>query len=93
MKKINKKKKLLIIIEILVGSASAVGFSTSGLINPVTGIIFPSSTALLTSIAILINIEYISKVKIRCTKLHDWINVITLFFEKTLKESMIDKKN
>ena len=30
--------------------------------------------------------------KVRCTKLRDWINVITLFFKKTLKESMIDKK-
>ena len=40
----------------------------------------------------MINIEYISKLKIRYTKLRDWINVITLLFEKTLKESMIDKK-
>ena len=30
--------------------------------------------------------------KIRYTKLRDWINVITLLYEKTLKESMIDKK-
>ena len=28
----------------------------------------------------------------RYTKLRDWINVITLLYEKTLKESMIDKK-
>ena len=51
-----------------------------------------SSTALIISIAILITNEYISKLKIRYTKLRDWINVITLFYEKTLKESMIDKK-
>ena len=51
-----------------------------------------SSTALLTSLAILITNEYISKLKIRYTKLRDWINVITLLYEKTLKESMIDKK-
>ena len=63
-----------------------------GLINPGAGIIISSSTALLTSIAILITNEYISKLKIRYTKLRDWINVITLLYEKTLKQSMVDKK-
>ena len=91
-KNLNKKKVLLIITEILVGSASAVGSSTMGLINPGAGIIISSSTALLTSIAILITNEYISKLKIRYTKLRDWINVITLLYEKTLKQSMVDKK-
>ena len=91
-KNLNKKKVLLIITEILVGAGSAVGSSTMGLINPGVGIVFSSSTALLTSIAILITNEYISKLKIRYTKLRDWINVITLLYEKTLKTSMIDKK-
>ena len=31
--------------------------------------------------------------KIRYTKLGDWIEVITLLYEETLKELMIDKKN
>ena len=92
-KSLNKKKVLLIITEILVGAGSAVGSSTMGLINPGAGILISSSTALLTSIAILITNEYISKLKIRYTKLRDWINVITLLYEKTLKQSMIDKKN
>ena len=87
-----KKKVLLIITEILVGSASAVGSSTMGLINPGACIIVSSSTALLTSIAILITKECIPKLKIRYTKLRDWINVITLLYEKTLKQSMVDKK-
>ena len=91
-KSLNKKKILLIITEILVGASSAVGSSSMALINPGAGIIVSSSTALLTSIAILITNEYISKLKIRYTKLRDWINVITLLYEKTLKESMIDKK-
>ena len=91
-KSLNKKKVLLIITEIFVGSASAVGSSTMGLINPGAGIIISSSTALLTRIAILITNEYISKLKIRYKKLRDWIIVITLLYEKTLKESMIDKK-
>ena len=88
-----KKKVLLIITELLVGSGSAIGTSTMSLLNPSIGIVLTSSTGLLTSIAILITNEYISKLKTRYTKLRDWISVITLLYEKTLKESMIDKKN
>ena len=62
------------------------------LINPGAGIIISSSAALLPSTSTLITNEYISKLKIRYTKLRDWINVITLLYEKTLKQSMIDKK-
>ena len=76
----------------MIGSGSAIGSSTMGMINPGAGIIILSSTALLTSIAILITDEYISKRKIRFTKLRDWINVITLLYEKTLESSMVDKK-
>ena len=91
-KNLNKKKALLIITEILIGSGSAIGNSTMGLINHGVGIIISSSTALLTSIAILIRNEYIRKLKMRYTKLRDWINVITLLYDKTLKQSMVDKK-
>ena len=91
-KSLNKMKILLIITEILVGTGSAVGSSTMGFINPSVGIVISSSTALLTSIAILITNQYISKLKTRYTNLRDWINVIALLYEKTLKESMIDKK-
>ena len=91
-KSLNKKKVLLIITKILVGTCSAVGSSTMGLINPSVGIVISSSTALLTSIAIIISNEYISKLKIRYTKLRDWINAFTLLYEKTLKTSMVDKK-
>ena len=91
-KSLNKKKVKLINTEILIGSGSAIGNSTMGLINPGAGNIISSSTALLTNIAILITNEYISKLKIRYTKLRDWINVITLFFEKTVKTSMVDKR-
>ena len=62
------------------------------LINPGAGIIISSSTALLTSIAILITNEYISKLKIRYTNLGNWINVITLVYEKSSKQSMVDKQ-
>ena len=56
-KSLNKKKILLIITEILVGSGSAIGSSAMSMINPGAGIIISSSTALLTSIAILITNE------------------------------------
>ena len=82
----------MIITEILVGAGSAIGSSSMALINPGAGFVISSTTALLTSIAILITNEYISESKIRYTKLRDWINVTTLIYEKTLKESMIVKK-
>ena len=91
-KSLNKKRILLIVTEILIGSGSAITTSTMSLINPSRGIVLTSSSALLTSIAILITKECISKLKIRYTKLRDWINIITLLYEKTLKESRIDKK-
>ena len=47
---------------------------------------------MLNSIANLITNEYISILKIRYTKLRDWINVFTLLYEVTLKQLMIDKK-
>ena len=91
-KNLNKKKVLIIITEILVGSGSAIGTSTMSLINPSIGIVLTSSTALLTSLAILITNEYISKLKLPYTKLRDWINIITILYDKTLNQSMIDKK-
>ena len=62
----------------MIGSASTINSSTMGLINPGAGSIISRSTALLTSLAILITNEYISKLKIGHTKLRDLINVITL---------------
>ena len=82
----------MIITEILLGSRSFITASTVSLINPSFGIVLTSSRALLSSIAILITNEYISKVKIRFTKLRDWNNVITLLSEKTLKQSMRENK-
>ena len=92
-KSLNKKKVLLLITEILIGSGSAISTSTMSLINPSIGILLTSSTALLTSLAILITSEYFSKLKLRYTKLRDWLNFITFLYEKTLNQSMVDKKN
>ena len=77
-KSLNKEKVLLIITKILIGSGSAISTSTMSLRNPSIGIVLTTSSALLTSIAILITNEYISKLRIKYTKLRDWINVITL---------------
>ena len=88
----NKEKILLIITEIHVGSATTVGRSTMGLMNPGVCINISSSTDLLTGIAIILTNENFWKIEIRYTKLRDWTNVITLLYEKTLKYSMIDKK-
>ena len=59
-KSVNEKKVILNFTEILVGTSSAIGSSSMGLINPGAGVIISSSTALITSIAILITNEYIS---------------------------------
>ena len=91
-KSLNEKKILLIISEILIGSGSAISTSTMSLINPSIGIVLISSTALLTSLAILITNEYISNLKLRYKKLRDWINFITILYEKTLNQYMVDKK-
>ena len=91
-KSLRKKKILLIASEILIGSGSAISTSTVSLINPSIGIVLTSLTASLTSLAILVTNEYISKLKLRYTKLRDWINFITILYEKTLNQSMIDKK-
>ena len=74
------------------GSGSTICTSTRSIINPSIGVVLTSSTAWLTSIAILITSEYISKLKIRYSKLRDWINFTTNLNEKTLKQSMVDKK-
>ena len=76
-KSLNKKKLLIFITEILIAPGSTILTSTMSLKNPSIGIKLTSSTALLTSIAILITNEYISKLKLRYTKLRDWINFIT----------------
>ena len=80
------------ITESLLGSKSAKTTSKMSLNNPSIGIVLTSSSALLTSLAILITNGYISTFKLRYTKLRNWVNVIILLYEKTLKTSMVDKK-
>ena len=48
-KSLNKKKVILVINGILIGSGSAISTSTMSLRNPSIGIVLTSSTALLTS--------------------------------------------
>ena len=90
-KSLNKKKVLLNITEILIGSGSAISTSTMSLLKPSIGIMLNSSSTLLTTLANLITIAYINKLKLRYTKLWDWINFITILYEKTLNQSMVNK--
>ena len=60
-KSLKKKKVLLFISEILIGSGSAKSTSTMSIIYPTNGMLLTSSTALLASIAVLITNEYILK--------------------------------
>ena len=89
-KNLNKKKVLSVITEIILESGSALSTSTMSLINPSIGEVLTSFSALLTSIAILITNEHKSKLKLRYTKLRDWIGVITNLYEKTLNQSTVD---
>ena len=76
-KSLNKKKVLSNITGNLVGSGSTKTSSLLSIFNPSAVIDISSSPALLTSVAILITNEYISKLKFRYNKLRDWIDVIT----------------
>ena len=92
-KSLNKEKVFLIVSEVLIGSVGLgvrSGLTISGL-APV-GFMCASSISFLSSTSTLITNEYFSKLKIRYTKLRDWIKVFTLLYEKTLKQTMIDKK-
>ena len=91
---LNEKKIFRIVWEILIGSVGlcvGIGLTISRL-APV-GIMCASSISFLSIISTLITNEFLSKLKKRYTKLRDWIKVITLLYEKTLKQSMVDKKN
>ena len=67
--------------------------STKIKVEDISGDVIRSSlSAFLTSMAILITFEYIRGLKLRYTKLRDWIIFITIFYEKTLRESMVLKK-
>ena len=83
----------MIVSEISIGGVGLgvrSGLSITGL-APV-GKMCSGGISFLSSISTLTNNEYFSKLKIRYTKLRDWINVITLLYEKTLQQSMVDKK-
>ena len=77
--------------EFSLGSNSTVVSPTKSIVNPGNSIPRPSNSTLITSIALLITIEFLSKFKMRYTKLGDWVNVITLLNEKTLTQQFFGK--
>ena len=69
---------------------STIVSSTFSIVKPGIGILIANISALITPI--LITNNYLSKLKIRYSKMPDSINVISLLYEKTLKQLMLDKK-
>ena len=67
----NKKENFLNLSEILLESGSPITSPTVSLFMPSLGFVLTSSTALLMAISILITNKFISKYKVRCTKLID----------------------
>ena len=93
-KSLNEKKAFISVSELSVGFVGlGVGSGlTISELAPV-GVMCASSISFFSSISTLVLNEYISRLKIRYTKLRDWIIVNTLLNEKILKTSLVDKKN
>ena len=77
--KINKKKSYIRILEIPTGvSGLAVGtFLSITQVGASEGVPIAGCISFLSSLEPLITNEYFSKLKLRYTKLSDWINMIT----------------
>ena len=73
--------------------SSTIVSSKLSIVNPSIGIPKASSSASITLIAFLVTNEYISHFKLRYTKLRNWMKVITLIYEKSMIQSMVDEKN
>ena len=87
-----KLKKFLNITDILLGPCSAITKSLLTIVKTSVVIVLTSSAALITFMAILITNKHIAILKIRIDILRDWINGITLVYEKTLKQSILVEK-
>ena len=89
-----KKTIYITILEILVGvSGRIVGTSLSITgVGTSIGVPIAGCSSFLASVATLILNEFFSKLKLGYTKLKDWINMITILYEKILNELMIDKR-
>ena len=85
------KNVFKIVSQFFTGSSSNLVSPTLSIINPSIAVPIASSSALIASIAISIKNKCISKLKIRFTKLR-LDSVISLLYEKTLKQSMLDKE-
>ena len=88
-KNINKKKILLNITEISKGTNFTLVSSTFSIFNTTIAIPIASSFALFTLKPILKTSEYVSKLKLGYVKIRDWINIISLLYEKTMKKSIV----
>ena len=92
-KSLSKQKIYISVLEVLAGASGfAVGtaLSVTG-VGASIGVPIAGVSSFLVSVAVLLTNEYMSKMQTRYTKLRDHISMITLLYEKTLKNSMIDK--
>ena len=89
----NKKKMFMIVSEILIG-VCGIGVGSTLSITGIApaGMVADSGLSISSCISTLFTNENFSKLKIRYTKLRDWISGTTLLYQKTLKESIIHKK-
>ena len=93
-KSINKIQIYNAVLGILEGASGVIvgaALSVTG-VGAVIGVPVVTATTFIASIATLITNEYLSKKKLRYTRLRNHIKFITLLYEKTLLKSMIDKK-
>ena len=76
------KKNFLVLSEILLGSSLIIVFSTLSFVKHSNVVSIAITSAMITSIAILVTNYYVPKLKLRYTKMKDWVNVISLLYEK-----------
>ena len=91
---INKKNIFITFLENLTrASRLAVGTSLSirG-VGASIGVPIAGCVSFIASVATLITNEDFSKVKLRYKKLEDWMNMVSIVYEKTLSKCKIDKK-
>ena len=89
------KKFYITVLESLTGVCGlSVGtFVSAARVGSTVGVPIVSRSASIASVAGLISNEQCSKPELRYPKLKDWINVITILYDKTLNVSMVDQKN
>ena len=85
-----QKEKFHDYIDVLVGVSGLTVGSFISLTGEGTskGVPFAGCTSFIARVATFIGKQYFAKFKLRYTKMRDWIQTITILFEKTFNKSM-----